>query len=44
MADVHKSLSHILDLFTGEAQGSPPPARRELPAQEFTPQGMPDQI
>jgi len=24
MADVHKALSHILDLFTGEAHGSPP--------------------
>jgi biopolymer transport protein ExbB len=25
MADVHKALSHILDLFTGEAHGTPPP-------------------
>ncbi|MFZ0710391.1 MAG: MotA/TolQ/ExbB proton channel family protein [Terrimicrobiaceae bacterium] len=44
MADVHKSLSHVLDLFTGEAQGSAPPARRELPTQELSPQGMPDQV
>ncbi len=27
MADVHKALSHILDLFTGEAHGTPPAAR-----------------
>ena len=27
MADVHKALSHILDLFTGEAHGTPPPAQ-----------------
>ncbi|MFA7344286.1 MAG: MotA/TolQ/ExbB proton channel family protein [Terrimicrobiaceae bacterium] len=26
MADAHKALSHILDLFTGEAHGTPPPA------------------
>ena len=24
MADMHKALSHMLDLFTGEAQGTPP--------------------
>ena len=24
MADVHKALSHMLDLFTGEARGIPP--------------------
>ena len=28
MADVHKALSHILDLFTGEAHGTPPAARQ----------------
>ena len=28
MADVHKALSHILDLFTGEAHGSPPSTRQ----------------
>ena len=44
MADVHRTLSHILDLFTGEAQGSPPSARQELAAQEFAPQEMPDQV
>jgi biopolymer transport protein ExbB len=44
MADVHKTLSHILDLFTGEAQGTPPSARQELAAQEFAPQEMPDQV
>ena len=27
MADVHKALSHILDLFTGEAHGAPPSSR-----------------
>jgi hypothetical protein len=27
MADVHKALSHILDLFTGEAHGTPPSTR-----------------
>lgn len=27
MADVHKTLSHILDLFTGEAHGAPPAAQ-----------------
>jgi len=27
MADVHKALSHILDLFTGEAHGTPPSSR-----------------
>ena len=27
MADVHKALSHILDLFTGEAHGTPPSAQ-----------------
>jgi len=26
MADLHKALSHMLDLFTGEAHGAPPPA------------------
>lgn len=26
MADIHKALSHMLDLFTGEAHGSPPSA------------------
>jgi biopolymer transport protein ExbB len=27
MADVHKALSHMLDLFTGEAHGTPPSAQ-----------------
>jgi len=44
MADVHKTLSHVLDLFTGEAQGSPASARQDLPAQEFTPGELPDQV
>jgi len=32
MADVHKALSHILDLFTGEAHGTPPSARQAYAA------------
>ena len=28
MADVHQSLSHTLDLFTGEARGTPPAGLR----------------
>jgi biopolymer transport protein ExbB len=44
MADVHKALSHLLDLFTGEAQGSPPPVQHVLPAQDFTSQELPDQV
>jgi biopolymer transport protein ExbB len=43
MADVHKTLSHILDLFTGEAQASEPSSSQEMGSQEFPPQGMPDQ-
>jgi biopolymer transport protein ExbB len=44
MADVHKALSHVLDLFTGEAQGSPAPVQHVLPAQDFTSQELPDQV
>jgi biopolymer transport protein ExbB len=44
MADVHKTLSHILDLFTGEAQGSRVPAQQDLSAQEFVPRELPDQV
>lgn len=44
MADVHKALSHILDLFTGEAQGTPAPVQHVLPVQNFAPQELPDQI
>ena len=43
MADVHKGLSHLLDLFTGEAQGNPMPAQQVLPVQEFTAQEVSDQ-
>ena len=43
MADAHKALSHILDLFTGEAQGHRLPGGQELPLQEFVSQEMPDQ-
>ncbi|HEY5813911.1 MAG TPA: MotA/TolQ/ExbB proton channel family protein [Terrimicrobiaceae bacterium] len=42
MADVHKSLSHLLDLFTGEATASRPPLQQEVPTQEFT--QLPDQV
>lgn len=28
MADIHKALSHMLDLFTGEAHGNPPSAEQ----------------
>jgi biopolymer transport protein ExbB len=44
MADVHKTLSHILDLFTGEAQGSRARAQQDLPVQELTSQELPDQV
>jgi biopolymer transport protein ExbB len=30
MADVHKALSHMLDLFTGEAHGNPPSAQQPV--------------
>jgi biopolymer transport protein ExbB len=43
MADVHKALSHVLDLFTGEAQGNPAPVQNVLPAQDLTAQELPDQ-
>jgi hypothetical protein len=43
MADVHKGLSHLLDLFTGEAQGNLMPAQQVLPVQEFTAQEVSDQ-
>ena len=43
MADAHKALSHILDLFTGEAQGSRLPGGQEPPLQEFVSREMPDQ-
>jgi biopolymer transport protein ExbB len=32
MAEVHASLSHMLDRFTGEAHGTPPPAQEALVA------------
>ena len=32
MAEVHAALSHMLDRFTGEAHGTPPPAPGELAA------------
>ncbi len=44
MADVHKALSHVLDLFTGEAQGNPAPIQHVPPAQDFTSQELPDQV
>ena len=44
MADVHRALSHVLDLFTGEAQGDPAPVRHVQQAQEFAPQELPDQV
>lgn len=44
MADVHRALSHVLDLFTGEAQGNPAPVRHVLQAQEVAPQELPDQV
>jgi biopolymer transport protein ExbB len=43
MADVHKTLSHILDLFTGEAQAAVPPAAHQVSSEEFQPQQLPDQ-
>ena len=44
MADVHKTLSHILDLFTGEAQGGPAAGAADVGCQEFAPQEVPDQV
>jgi biopolymer transport protein ExbB len=43
MADVHKALSHLLDLFTGEAEGNPTSSPKTVSVQEFTPQELPDQ-
>jgi biopolymer transport protein ExbB len=43
MSDVHKALSHLLDLFTGEAQANPTPAEHALPGQDFAVQELPDQ-
>jgi biopolymer transport protein ExbB len=43
MADVHKALSHVLDLFTGEAQGNPAPVQNVLPVQDFASPELPDQ-
>jgi biopolymer transport protein ExbB len=43
MADVHKALSHVLDLFTGEVQGNPAPVQNVLPVQDFASQELPDQ-
>jgi biopolymer transport protein ExbB len=40
MADVHKTLSHVLDLFTGEAQGGVP----DTQLREFASQEIPDKI
>jgi biopolymer transport protein ExbB len=43
MADVHKALAHVLDLFTGEAEGNPAPVQNALPVQDFASQELPDQ-
>ena len=42
MADVHKALSHMLDLFTGEAQGSPPQTQQVV-YETSLPQAAPEQ-
>ena len=42
MADVHKALSHMLDLFTGEAQGIPPQTQQVVYEQSL-PQVAPEQ-
>jgi biopolymer transport protein ExbB len=44
MADVHKALSHLLDLFTGEAVETPRHAPRTVRAKEFAPEELPDQV
>jgi biopolymer transport protein ExbB len=44
MADVHKALSHLLDLFTGEAVETPGQARQGVAAKDFTSQELPDQV
>jgi biopolymer transport protein ExbB len=43
MADVHKALSHLLDLFTGEAVETATHARQTVAAKEFAPEEVPDQ-
>ena len=43
MADVHKVLSHLLDLFTGEAVEAATHARQTVAAKEFAPEEVPDQ-
>ncbi len=39
MADVHQALSHMLDLFTGEARGVPPASEPPAPELEPSPEG-----
>jgi biopolymer transport protein ExbB len=43
MADVHKALSHLLDLFTGEAVETSTHVRQTVPAKEFASEELPDQ-
>jgi biopolymer transport protein ExbB len=43
MADVHKALSHVLDLFTGEAVEAATQARQTVAAKEFAPEEVSDQ-
>jgi biopolymer transport protein ExbB len=43
MADVHKTLAHILDLFTGEAQTSAPVVQQPS-SEEFGAPELPDQV
>lgn len=42
MADVHKTLSHMLDIFTGEAHGNPPSAQQPEYEQAI-PEAAPEQ-
>lgn len=37
MADVHRALAHMLDRFTGEAHGTPPPPQTNHPSSEAVP-------
>lgn len=45
MADVHKALAHMLDLFTGEVAGAPPGSGpSQEPAEEAPHSPVPDQV
>ena len=43
MVDVQKALSHVLDLFTGEAVEASTHLPQTVRAKEFAPEELPDQ-